>query len=145
MSIKSKALTAKQEAFAQAVSLNMGDKVAAYKTAGYSLKMSASSICVESDRLYNSPKISPRIKELELAAKDKLVERFTVSLEERLKRLDDLYHMGVEEVVNERGVKSYQNLSVAKQSLEVLNTMLGISEKGTVKPVKVQVGVVDAS
>jgi len=145
MSIKKPTLTAKQEAFAIAVVDNLGDKVAAYKTAGYSQKSSYAVMGTDADRLYNLPKISLRIKNLQAAAKDKLIERFTVSLEERLRRLDNLYHLGVEEVVNERGVKSYQNLSVAKQSLEVLNTMLGISDKGTVKPVKVQVGVVDAS
>ena len=145
MSIKKPTLTAKQEAFAQAVSMNMGDKVAAYKAAGYSQKTSYAVMGVQSDKLYNLPKILLRIKELQTATEAKLVERFTVSLEERLRRLDNLYYLGVEEVVNERGVKSYQNLSVAKQSLEVLNTMLGINDKGTVKPVKVQVGVVDAS
>tara|TARA_R110000850_G_scaffold150040_1_gene272537 strand:+ start:355 stop:780 length:426 start_codon:yes stop_codon:yes gene_type:complete len=60
-----KPLQKKQEAFARAVVLNGGDKPLAYETAGYSMKMSTASIGVEADKIYNNPKITLRIRELQ--------------------------------------------------------------------------------
>ena len=137
--------TAKEEAFAQEVVLNGGNKLQAYKVAGYSQTMDVAKQSIAADKIYHRANVALRIKGLQAKADEKANESFSISVTERLKRLDDLYRMGTEEVLNERGIKSYQNLSVAKQSLEVLNTMLGISDKGDVKPVKVQVGVIDAS
>lgn len=86
-------LNAKQEAFANAVVLNGGDKVKARAQAGYSTVMSNASQGVDADKLYNHAKISLRIAELQ-AIKDTLAnDEFKIDSEyvlRRLKEIDDL-------------------------------------------------------
>jgi len=75
-----------KELFAKAVVLNGGDKVAAYKKAGYSMSMTSGAISVEADKIYNHPKVSLRIKELQ----GKSIEKFIKTKEDKLKILEDV-------------------------------------------------------
>lgn len=139
-------LTAKEELFSQAFIARTGDKVQAYKDAGYSVNMSNASMAVQADKLYNKPKINLRIKELQKTASAIANERFTVSIEQRVKWLNEVAIAGLELLEDATGASKRQNLASTCKAIEVLNSMLGIDEvSDKVKPVKVFVGVVDAS
>ena len=139
-------LTAKQEAFAQEVARNGGDKVAAYKFAGYSTAGNSNTLSKSSDELFNNPKVSPRITQLLGKANKIAEEKFTISVEWRLQKLKEIADMGMDTYEDAAGNKRRENLAAAKGSIETMNSMLGVAEKGgDTKPVKVMVGVVDAS
>ena len=132
MSIKKlRRLTEREEAYAQEVVLNGGVKLKAYQAAGYSQTMGVDKQSISADKIFNRPNVHLRIKELRSKADSIASEGFSFSVKDRLQRLDDLYVMGTEQVTNERGIKSYQSLSVAKQSLEVMNAMLGVGDEGS--------------
>lgn len=139
-------LNAKQEAFAKAVVLNGGDKVKARLTAGYSAVMSKASQGVDADKLYNHAKISLRIAELQKQADGIANEAFTISVEQRLKWLKQITESGLDNYIDAQGNERKEGLGAARSAIETMNTMLGVSEKSDkVKPVKVFVGVKDAS
>ena len=138
-------LTKKEADYCSFVVENGGDKLGAYQAAGYSQNMSTTNQCIEADKLFNKPKLALKIAELKKKADSIAEEKFSISVEERLRRLNFLYECGIEESSTPQGAKMYQNLSVAKQSIEVMNAMLGVVDSGDVKPVKVQIGVIDAS
>tara|TARA_R110000787_G_scaffold286299_1_gene404024 strand:+ start:55 stop:489 length:435 start_codon:yes stop_codon:yes gene_type:complete len=139
-------LNAKQEAFAKAVVLNGGDKVKARAKAGYSVAMSNASQGVDADKLYNHAKISLRItilqKEADLIAK----KMFSISVEQRLKWLKDITEAGLDTYNDAQGNKRREGLGAARSAIETMNTILGTNDNADkVKPVKVFVGVQDAS
>ena len=139
-------LTAKEELFAQAYIERTGDKVQAYKDAGYSLKLTTPQMATQADKLYNKPKINLKIKELQKKASVIADKHFTVSIEQRVKWLNEVAEAGLEGIEDASGSVKRQNLASTCKAIEVLNTMLGIDESSDkVKPVKVFVGVVDAS
>ena len=122
--VKKVSLTQKQEAYAKAVVLNGGDKVAAYKAAGYSQSMSSNAISVQSDKLFNKPKINLRIEQL----KDKSDEKFTITVTKRLKWLEQIVDAGLHEYKDANKIKRRENLSAAKGAITVINDMLGTNE-----------------
>jgi phage terminase small subunit len=75
-------LNTKQEAFAKAVVLNGGDKVAAFKKAGWSwVNFSKNSLGVQADKAFKKPNISLRIKQLQEAKEIKAKKVFDVDAE----------------------------------------------------------------
>ena len=60
-----KPLSDKEELYCQAYVLNAGKKTKAYEEAGYSMAMSKDKISIEADKIYNRPKVTLRIKELQ--------------------------------------------------------------------------------
>ncbi len=145
--IMTRPLSAKQEAFCQAIAKHgRTEKVKAYKEAGYSTNMTQASMYKEAERIYKHPSVSPRIDELCQKVAKVAEKKFTVSVEQRLKWLQDIAQFGMEEIVDAQGVTKRQNLQASRSAIETLNTMLGTSEdSGKTKPVKVFVGVQDAS
>lgn len=140
------ALNARQEAFAKEVVRNGGDKVAAYKEAGYSQKLSVAAMHVEADKLYNHPKISLRVSELQKVADKIAEEKFSISVEQRLKWLDDIRKAGMDTFSDQAGNTRRENLNASNTAIKTMNEMLGTDESGDgVKPVKVMIGVKDAS
>lgn len=139
------ALNAKQEAFAQEVVKNGGDKVAARKSAGYSTKMNGDAQRVEANKLYNHPTVSLRIQELKKKADAIAEKKFSVSVEQRIRWLDEVAKAGLEKYADGNGTLRRENLNATNKAVDLLNDMLGIDEKGTAKPVKVIIGVQDAS
>ena len=139
-------LTAKEELFAQAYIERTGDKVQAYKDAGYSLKLNSAAMAVQADKLYNKPKINLKIQELQKKADKIANEKFSISVEKRLKWLEQIVEAGLSDYTDAQENNRKENLAASKGAIETMNSMLGVSEKGDkVKPVKVVVGVVDAS
>ena len=142
-------LTPRQEKFAQAVVLNGGDKVKAREEAGYSMAMSKPAQAVDADNLFNHPKISLRIAELQKKA-DKVAEaKFEISVEQRLRWLKDATEKGLGTYVTHSNfgtTERVESIGGAVSAINTMNAMLGVDEKGgKTKPVKVMIGVADAS
>lgn len=139
-------LNARQEAFAKEVVRNGGDKVEAYKVAGYSQKLSSAAMSVEADKLYNHPKISLKVSELKKVADKVAKEKFNISVEQRLIWLSEVREAGMSTYRDQIGNERRENLNAANASIKTMNEMLGVDESGDgVKPVKVIIGVNDAS
>lgn len=142
-------LQPKQELFAVNVVTNGGDKVKARKDAGYSTAMSKASQGVDADKLYNHAKISLRIKELQLQADKVAKERFNITIEQRLRWLQEVAEAGLTKQLITKGedvVEQRENLTATTGAIRVMNEILGTDEQGeTTKPVKVFIGVKDAS
>lgn len=139
-------LTGKQEKFAQEVVKNGGDKVAAYKAAGYSQKLNQNAMGVQADKLFNKPNINLRIRSLQQKASKIAEKKFSISVEQRLRWLDEVARGGLHKHRNDEGeLSSYENLAATNKAIDIMNDMLGIDEKGSAKPVKVIIGVEDAS
>lgn len=130
------ALNPRQEAFAQEVVRNGGDKVAARTAAGYSMEMSKAAQGVDADKLYNHPKISLRIAELQKKASKIAEERFTISVEQRLRWLKDIVEAGVGDYTDREGNKRRENLAAARAAIQTMNEMLGVDagEETTSEP-----------
>lgn len=125
-------LTAKQEAFAQTVVLNGGDKVKAYKKAGYSTRGSSKTISNQAHKLYTRPDISRRIKELQQIADKKAHEVFSISVETRLRWLQNVAIAGLETYKTEY-TERRENLTATVSAVKEMNEMLGVDEAGTKK------------
>lgn len=142
-------LQPKQELFAVNVVLNGGDKVKARKEAGYSTAMSKASQGVDADKLYNHAKISLRIAELQLEADKIAKEKFGISIEQRLRWLQEVAEAGLTKQLITKGedvVEQRENLPATTGAIRVMNEILGTDEQGdSTKPVKVFIGVEDAS
>lgn len=122
-------LTDKEESFCQAIARNgRHKKVESYKEAGYSTTMTAAAMGVAADRIYNKAKIALRIDQLMKVANKVAEERFTVSIEKRLRWLEEIVNAGLGEYEDGNGKKRRENLSAAKGAIETLNSMLGTGE-----------------
>jgi len=139
-------LTAKEEAYCQLIAkYGEKEKVKAYTEAGYSISMSNAAIQVQADKLFNKPKLSLRIKELQKVV-DKVAEKkFTIGVEKRLRWLEEIVNAGLSTYLDQTGNKRRENLAASRGAIETLNAMLGTDENSETKPVKVFVGVEDAS
>lgn len=141
-------LTAKQEAFATKY-VECDDASEAYRFAYNCKSMSKKSINEEGCKLLSHPKISPRIQELQNKIKKIAEDKFTISIERRLKWLEEITLAGLSvqlKPIGDSFVEQRENLAASNQAIKTLNEMLGTDEKGDkVKPVKVFVGVQDAS
>lgn len=142
-------LNAKQELFAVEVVTNGGDKVKARESAGYSMSMSKASQGRDADTLFNHPKISPRIEELQKKADKIANEKFSISIEQRLMWLKEVAEAGLTMqtvMKGETAVEQRENLPATTGAIRVMNEILGTDgETEGTKPVKVIIGVQDAS
>lgn len=122
------ALQPKQELFAQNVVKNGGDKVKARADAGYSTKMTRVSQGIDADKLFNHAKISLRIKELQAAADSVAKEKFSISVEQRLRWLNEIVDAGLSTYSDQHGNTRREALSAADKAINTMNSMLGIKE-----------------
>jgi len=121
-------LTAKQELFAQAYIERTGDKVQAYKDAGYSLELNAASMSVQADKLYNIPKINLRIEELQAKADKIANESFSISVKQRLEWLKEITMAGLGDYIDQHGNKRRENLAASRSAIDTMNAMLGVND-----------------
>lgn len=135
-------LTSKQEAFAQEVVLNGGDKVAAYKLAGYSMQGNSNTVSKSADELFNNPKVSPRIAELQNLADTKAKELFSISVEQRLEWLKEITIAGMSTYLDTVGNKRRENLTASTGAIKTMNEMLGSGDsEQTAQPLVINFGV----
>lgn len=121
-------LTSKQERFAQEVVMNGGDKVKAREAAGYSTEMAMPSQGVDADKLYNHAKISLRIEELQKQADKVAKQVFTISVEKRLRWLNDITVAGLSTYKDMQENVRYENLSASTGAIKTMNEMIGVSD-----------------
>ena len=139
-------LTSKEESFAQAYVLNNNDSIEGYRNSEYSQNLKPDQMSVQAYKLLKKPNINLRIKELQSKASAIAEKKFTITVEQRLKWLNEIVEAGLGDYTDAQENKRKENLAASKGAIETMNTMLGIGEEsGSVKPVKVFVGVVDAS
>lgn len=137
-------LTVKQEKFALKYA-ECGDASKAYRHAYDAENMKPHTINVKASELLKNGKVSARVKELESISKSVAEEKFTISVKQRLEWAKQVVEAGLSTYEDQAGSK-YHSLSAANQAITTLNTMLGVDEEsGKTKPVKVFVGVKDAS
>ena len=140
-------LTAKQEAFAVKY-VECNDASEAYRLAYDAEKITPNSVHVNASKQLKHAKVALRIKELQKQVKKIADEKFTVSVEQRLRWLHEIALAGMSKQVIMQGesmIEKRENLPASNKAIEILNAMLGTDEHNEVKPVKVFVGVEDAS
>ena len=137
-------LTVKQEKFALKYA-ECGNASEAYRYAYNAENMKASTINEKACLTLKADKVRARVDELKLLSKSVAEEKFTISVKQRLEWAKQIVEAGLSTYEDQSGSK-YHNLSAANQAIATLNTMLGVDEEsGKAKPVKVFVGVKDAS
>lgn len=121
-------LTARQNAFAVAVVRNGGDKVAAYREAGYSTNMKPEVISVKADEVYNNGNVSVKIAELQKEADKIAKEKFSITIEQRLRWLEEITLSGLGSYEDGNGQKRKENLAAARAAIATMNEMLGTDD-----------------
>lgn len=99
-------LTAKEESFAQTVTLNSGDKVQALKDAGYAWKnYSKNALGVQADKIYNRPNVNLRIEELQKIKTEVANDEFKIDAAWVLKQAKKVHErcMQSEQVLDRKG------------------------------------------
>ena len=140
-----KALTEKEESFAQAFVLHKNDSMKAYKNSLYSQKLSSVNMSAEAYKLLHKPHIAHRINELQEKASAIAEKKFSISVEWRLRALKDIYDAGMSNYKDAQENQRKENLAASKGAIETMNAMLGTKEETdeTIKPIPI--GVIDAS
>ena len=139
-------LTAKEESFAQAYVLHKNEPIEGYRNSDYSQSLTPEQMSVQANKLFKKPNINLRINELQLKASAIAEEVFTISVTQRLEWLKEITEAGIATYLDSQGVARRESLTAARGAIETMNTMLGINEDSDkVKPVKIFVGVKDAS
>lgn len=141
-------LTAKQEAFATKY-VECDDASEAYRFAYDAEKMKLTTVNVKACELLKVGKVAVRVAELQSKVNAIAEEKFTVSIERRLKWLEEITLAGLskqQKKIGEDVVEQRENLAASNQAIKTLNEMLGTDEaQDKTKPVKVFIGVQDAS
>ena len=141
-----KKLTSKEESFAQAYILHKEELIEAYRNSKYSQNLTSEQMSVQANKLFKKPSINLRIKSLQSKASAIAEKKFTITVEWRLRALKDIYDAGMGDYTDAQENNRKENLAAAKGAIETMNTMLGTSDAtDKIKPVKVFVGVMDAS
>lgn len=126
--------------------LTHGDKSKSWAVTFPKSKAKKEAVNVSASRFHILAKVLLRIEELRKTTAEMAKKKFTITIEQRLKWLNEIVTAGLEEIKDAAGVVKRQNLPAAKSAIDTLNLMLGTDEEsGTVKPVKVMIGVKDAS
>ena len=141
-----KKLTSKEESFAQAYKEFKEDLISAYRNSLYSQNLTPEQMSVQANKLFNKPNINLRIVELTKKTAQIAEEKFTITVEKRLQWLNEIVEAGLEDLKMADGTYKRQNLPAARSAIDTLNSMLGTNDGSEkVKPVKIFVGVKDAS
>ena len=138
-------LTGKEESFAQAYVLHKSDSMQAYKHSEYSQDLKPDHMSVQAYKLRTKPHISLRIDALQSRATAIAEEKFTVSVEWRLKALKAIHDAGIGTYLDAQGNARLENLAAAKGAIETLNAMLGSKEENDKVTQPIAIGIIDAS
>tara|TARA_R110000822_G_scaffold303522_2_gene428231 strand:- start:4389 stop:4832 length:444 start_codon:yes stop_codon:yes gene_type:complete len=141
-----KKLTSKEESFAQAYIFNKSDSIEAYRNSEYSQELKPDQMSVQAYKLLKKPHISLRIKELQSKASAIADKAFTITVKQRLEWLKEITEAGIATYTDSTGSARRESLTAARGAIETMNSMLGVEDNsGKTKPVKIFVGVQDAS
>lgn len=120
-----KRLTAKEDAYTRAVVLNGGDKVKAYEVAGYSMNMNMVKVGIQADKVHNRPSVNLRIAQLQKDADKVAKEKFTISVEQRLRWLNEVREAGIATYIDGSGSQRRESLTAVTGAIKIMNEMLG--------------------
>lgn len=135
------ATKAKYDCFVLAYISNKQNGAAAAVTAGYAEK----SAHVTAGKMLKIPYIKQEIASKLDNVRIKAEEKFNITLEQRLEWLQKAVSIGFRESADIQGNLKAENLQASISAIKELNVMLGTDSHAEVKPVKVFVGVQDAS
>lgn len=122
-------LTAKEEVFAKEYVLGgCCDATAAWRKAHPDSKAKAVSQHNKASLMLKKVEVRVRIDELKRKSIDVAEEKFTVSVEQRLRWLNEIVKKGMGDWTDKYGNKRSENLAAARGAIETLNDMLGTSE-----------------
>lgn len=141
-------LTAKEEAFAKAYVLNGGNATEAWNTAYPNSKATPASKNQQASRCLANLKVASRIEELKRKASAAAEKAFTITVEQRLKWLDEVAKAGLETYIDAAGNKRRENLSATRAAVQTMNEMLGVTppdEAGKRRSFSVNLRIEDAS
>ncbi len=138
-------LTATEEAFCKAYALNGGNATEAYRTANPKSKGKESSQNERASRYMAKDKIKARIAELKKIAEAKAEEKFSITVEQRLKWLKDITEAGLGEFIDAQGNKRRENLSAARAAVATMNDMLGVSDENKQANKAIEIRIIDAT
>lgn len=120
-------LTAKEEAFAREYVLGgCSDATAAWSMAHPDSKAKPNSRYVAACRMVNDPKVALRIDELKRTASVAAEKAFTITVEQRLRWLDEVAKAGLETYIDNAGNKRRENLAATRAAVQTMNEMLGV-------------------
>lgn len=134
-------LTAKEEAFAQAYVLGgCSDATAAWRIAHPLSKASDKTQWNKAHLMLKKGEVKARIKQLQKKAVVKAEEKFTISVEQRLKWLEEVAVAGLGIYEDANGKQRRENLSATRAAVQTLNEMLGTSpEEGEDKSTPLEI------
>lgn len=122
-------LTAKEEAFAQAYVLGgCSDATAAWRKAHPLSKAKPETQHNKASLMLKKGEVKIRIRHLQKKAAVKAEEKFTISVEQRLKWLQEVATAGLATYEDGNGKQRRENLSATRAAVQTLNEMLGIAE-----------------
>lgn len=122
-------LTAKEEAFAQAYVLGgCSDATAAWRIAHPDSKAKPETQHQKACRMHAQDNVKARISELKKKAAVKAEEKFTVSVEQRLRWLEEVATAGLSMYQDSNGQRRRENLAATRAAVQTLNEMLGIAD-----------------
>ena len=124
MKMKAK-LTDRQEAFAQAVVRNGGDRVAAFTEAGYSTKGNPNTLKTSAATIFHKPKVFERIEHLQAIASKKVERKFATTVNDRIGHIMDVITAGKATYTDKFGNERPENLLAVNNAIRLLNEMLG--------------------
>ena len=140
-------LTDKEEIFCQAYYENGGNATAAYLVMVPNSRAKPESINEMASRMLANVKVSSRIAELKAQAAVVASAKFNITVEQRLKWLQEIVEAGKAEYLDQIGNKRRENLAAARAAIQTMNEMLGVSEgdKKERKSYNITLSVKDAS
>lgn len=122
-------LSAKEEAFAQAYVLGgCSDATAAWRIAHPASKAKDSTQYTKASLMLKKEEVKKRIKALKKKASEQSEKKFTVSIEQRLRWLEEVARAGLSTYHDQGGNERRENLAATRAAVQTLNEMLGVSE-----------------
>ena len=123
-----------------------GDQTKAWIAAFPKSKAKPETVHARASEFHKNSKVKVRIGKVKVRVAEIAEKKFTITIETRLQWLKDIFDAGMETYLDAQGNRRRESLTASRSAIDTLNNMLGIDEEsGTVKPVKVMIGVKDAS
>jgi len=119
-------LTAKEEVFAKEYVLGgCSDATAAWRKAHPLSKAKPETQHNKASLMLKKGEVKIRIKQLKKKSIDIAEEKFTITVEQRLKWLDEVARAGLSTYLDQTGNERRENLAATRAAVQTLNEMLG--------------------
>ena len=120
-------LTMKEEAYCQAYVLNNGNSTAAWRQANPESTAKPETQHSQASITLAKPKVRARIAELQDEARAIATDKFTITVEQRLRWLKDIVEAGLDVYIDQNGNKRRENLAASRAAVATVNDILGVS------------------